>query len=104
MPFEDLRKQWDARDARASLHAALSFVDDWLVLGAETRLAPAKRGDPASGSAPDADDDARINALICAAYGRPLAPGAFRYIRRAIVKHGEGDSTLATMHLAMTGL
>ena len=44
MLFEQLRKQWDAHGSRAPLHAALTFVDDWLVLGAGTRLALAKRG------------------------------------------------------------
>jgi hypothetical protein len=94
-----LRKQWDAHGSRAPLHAALTFVDDWLALGAGTRLALAKR----SGCAP-AVDDARVSALLCAAYQRPLEPRALSYIRRAIVKHREGDATLALMHLATTGL
>ncbi len=99
MLFEQLRKQRDAHGSCAPLHAALNFVDDWLVLGAGTRLALAKRG----GYAPPSDD-ARISALLCAAYERPLEPAALRYVRRAIVKHSEGDATLALMHLAMTGL
>jgi len=99
MLFEQLRKQWDTHSSRAPLQAALTFVDDWLVLGAGTRLALAKRG----GYAP-ASDDARISALLCAAYERPLEPAALRYIRRAIVKHSEGDATLALVHLSMTGL
>ncbi|MGO9769511.1 MAG: hypothetical protein ACLPSW_08145 [Roseiarcus sp.] len=99
MLFEQLRKQWDAHSSRAPLHAALTFVDDWLVLGAGTRLALAKRG-----VRPPAIDDARVSALLCAAYQRPLEPRALGYIGRAIVKHGEGDETLALMHLAMTAL
>ncbi|MGD0565431.1 MAG: hypothetical protein ABSA66_20385 [Roseiarcus sp.] len=97
MLFEQLRKQWDAHGSRAPLHAALTFVDDWLVLGAGTRLALAKRG-----VCSPAIDDARVSALLCAAYQRPLEPRALSYIGRAIVKHGEGDTTLALMHLAMT--
>ncbi len=99
MLFEQLRKQWDAHGSRAPLHAALTFVDDWLVLGAGTRLAMAKHG-----VCSPAIDDARVSALLCAAYQRPLEPRALRYIGRAIVKQGEGDSTLASMHLAMTAL
>jgi len=99
MLFEQLRKQWDAHGSRAPLHAALTFVDDWLVLGAGTRLASAKRGVRSP-----AIDDARVSALLCAAYQRPLEPRAFSYIRRAIVKYSEGDAALASMHPAMTGL
>jgi len=99
MLFEQLRKQWDAYGSRAPLHAALTFVDDWLVLGVGTRLATAKRS---AGSR--AIDDARVSALICAAYQRPVESRALRHIERAIVKHGEGDAPLASMHLAMTAL
>ncbi|MFZ1962196.1 MAG: hypothetical protein WAU78_01775 [Roseiarcus sp.] len=99
MLFEQLRKQWDGHGSRAPLHAALTFVDDWLVLGTGTRLALAKRG-----VCSPAIDDARVSALLCAAYQRPLEPRALGYIRRAIVTHGEGDATLALMHLAMTAL
>ena len=100
MPFERLRKQWDALDSRAPLHPALTFVDDWLLLGAGTKLAFAKRG----AANLSANDDARICALLCAAYGRPLKASALRHIHRALVKHSEGDSLFASMHLAMTGL
>jgi hypothetical protein len=99
MPFEQLRKQWLARDSRAPLQAALTFKDDWLVLGAGTKLASAKLGVPLT-----EDDDAHISSLLGVAYERPLEPAALRHIRRAIVKHGEGDATLASIHLAMTGL
>ncbi|WP_158812532.1 hypothetical protein [Methylocapsa sp. S129] len=74
------------------------------MLGAGTRLALAKRSARALVSDSVEGDDARISALVCAAYGRPLDPRALRYIHRALVKHSEGDATLALMHLAMTGL
>lgn len=99
MPFERLRKQWDALDSRAPLHPALTFVDDWLTLGAGTKLAFAKRG----AREPAASDDPRFGALLCAAYGRPPEASALRHIRRALVKHSEGDALFASMHLAMTG-
>ena len=77
MSFEELRKQWDGHASRAPVHASPRFVDDWLVLGAGATLALAKRG----GCAPASD--ARISALLCAAFERPLNPAALRYIQRA---------------------
>ncbi len=48
--------------------------------------------------------EARLQALLAAAYVRPIAPQTIRFIRRGAASWCDGDKAMAAMHLAMTGL
>ena len=104
MPVEALRKQWDARAAGAPLHRAMTFEGDDLVLGAGTKLAAVERGPRKADKDPGPVDDARLVAMLSAAYRRPIGAPVLGYIRRALVKQGEGETAVALTHLALTGL
>jgi hypothetical protein len=86
------------------LHCAMIFVDGNLVLGAGTKLATAESDPPHEEGDASAANDARIAALLSAAYRRSIAPSTLTHIHRTLVKQSEGDATLAQVHLALTGL
>ncbi len=48
--------------------------------------------------------EARVLTLLCAAYGRPIAPSVLGNIKRATKSWSEGDDCLAYVHLAHAGL
>ncbi|WP_158812520.1 DUF6572 domain-containing protein [Methylocapsa sp. S129] len=104
MPVESLRKQWDARAASAPLHCAMTFEGDDLVLGAGTKLAAVERGLRKADEDAAPTSDARLIAMLSAAYRRPIGAPILGYIRRALVKRGEGETAVALTHLALTGL
>ena len=91
--LEELNKRWEAAAARA-IASEMSFDGEFLVLGAQTRLAKA-------GSALD---EPRVVALLAAAHGRPMAAPALRHIQRALEKKRDGDVVLALVHLALSDL
>jgi hypothetical protein len=103
MPVEALRKQWNARASSAPLHCFMTFEGDALVLGAETKLASVEPGAPRPTEVTPASE-ARLFALLSVAYGRAIEPRAFNYVRRALVKRAQGEVTVASMHLALSGL
>ncbi len=80
----------------------MAFGPDGLTLGAGTVLAAAE----ADGRAIALDEaaEARLQALLAAAYMRPIAPQTIRFIRRGAASWRDGDKAMAAMHLAMTGL
>jgi hypothetical protein len=104
MPLDALRKQWDARAAGAPLHCTMTFEGDDLVLGAGTRLATVERGPRRVDKHAVLADDARLVAMLSAAYRRPIGASVLGYIRCALVKRGEGETAVALTHLALTGL
>jgi len=79
-------------------YSQLTFDGDELVLGARTKLASINR----AGAAPI--DEARLEALLAVAYGRPIARSSLAHARRAIEKMRDGETVTALMHLALTGL
>jgi hypothetical protein len=102
--IETLRQQWSARNGRAPFHSEMSFVGDDLVLGAGTKLigdakAPALGGPPSTATC-----ETNLVAKLSAAYCRAIEPAAIRHICRALVRKTEGETTLALIHLALTGL
>jgi hypothetical protein len=104
MLADALSKRWDARSSGAPLHRQMAFDGDELVLGAGTKLAAAgdeswraKADEPPTG-------DARIVALLSAAYRRPIELSALAHIRCALVRRQQGEMALALTHLALTGL
>lgn len=103
MPIEALRKKWEARGAYTPLHCMMTFDGDELVLGAETKLAIAESDSPGGGGG-SAAKEARVVALLSAAYRRPIASSTLTHIQRALVKQSVGEATLALVHLALAGL
>ena len=83
----------DARDFRPPPQLALRFENDRLMLGATTR-ALVKHG---------GFDEARVTALLTAAYGGVLPPSAPRYLKGAVEKQHEGQTALALTCLALAG-
>src|SRR5579872_4001444 len=92
-----LREQWRTRRATAPLRAEMTFEDDALVLGAGAVLAK-------TAATCGVSDDARLAALLSVAHRRPISPRALAHIRRAVVKKREGETTLALVHLALSGV
>jgi hypothetical protein len=98
----DLEKAWLARAPRGPIFSAPTFVGDRLMLGAQTEIAVARKAGLAD-STSARERDARMIALLSAAYGAPVSDSALAYLRRALEKRTEGDALLASTHLAMAG-
>ena len=98
---ERLREVWRARVRAVPVYAVMTFAPDGLVLGAGTVLLRAK----GPGQLQDLrGQEARILALLAAAYGRAVAPAVLGNIGRAVKSWREGDGCLAHIHLAHSGL
>jgi hypothetical protein len=99
---EALEKAWRDQAGLGPLTPLMAFGPDGLTLGAGTVLAPLE--DLNSADLPDPFSEARLCALLSAAYRQPIDSQAIRYIRRGAVSWRDGDKAMAAMHLAMTGL
>ena len=104
MRVEALRKQWDTRVTSAPLYRIMTFEGDDLVLGAGTKLVAVERERRNVRKDTATQSEARLLALLSAAYRRSIAPSTLAYIRRALMKRAEGETVVALTHLAMTGL
>jgi hypothetical protein len=93
MRLDDLNKLWETAAPRP-IAPEMSFDGDFLVLGAQTRLAKAGA----------ALDEPRLIALLAAAHGRPIAASPLRHVQRALEKKRDADLVLALIHLALSGL
>jgi hypothetical protein len=104
MTPDALRARWRTRGADAPFYAEMTFEGDALLLGAGTALA--KAASAACGGIDDGAscDDARLIALLSAAHRRPVAPRSIAHLRRAVAKRREGETTLALIHLALSGV
>jgi hypothetical protein len=80
----------------------MAFGPEGLTLGAGTVLAATDNDE--RNIALDEAAEARLQALLAAAYVRPIAPQTIRFIRRGAASWRDGDKAMAAMHLAMTGL
>jgi hypothetical protein len=92
-----LRNAWHARERAIAISPVLTFAPQGLVLGAGTVLVPAdssRRLQNVEGQ------EARVLALLSAAYSRAVAPSVLGNIKRAAKAWGEGDDRLAYIHLA----
>lgn len=94
---ERLRNAWYARERAIAISPVLTLVPQGLVLGAGTVLVPADSLRRLQGLE---GQEARVLALLSAAYGRAVAPSVLGNIRRAAKAWGEGDDCLAYIHLA----
>ncbi len=98
---EQSRDRWRTRARTIPISEAPRFVPEGLVLGAETVLMTtegARRLKTLKGQ------EARLLALLSAAYGKAVAPSVLGNIERATKAWSEGDDCLAYMHLAHAGL
>lgn len=98
---EELRDAWHERERTVSISPVLNLAPEGLVLGAGTVLVAAdgvRRLRHLEGQ------EARVLALLSAAYGREVAPSVLGNIERAAKSWSEGDDCLAYIHLAHSGL
>jgi len=102
LTVETLEQAWLDQAGAAPMTPVMAFGPDGLTLGAGTVLAPVE--DLEAAEAPGGLDEARLFALLSAAYRQPIKPQALRYIRRGAASWRAGDKAMAAMHLAMTGL
>lgn len=81
MPHEHLRDEWSARERPATINPTMFFAPEGLVLGAGTILLHAdgpRRLQSLRGQ------EARVLALLAAAYGRAVAPAVLGNIERGL--------------------
>jgi hypothetical protein len=98
---EQLREEWRVLERVVPVYPAMTFTPDGLVLGAGTVLLRAE----GLGQLQDLrDQEARVLALLAAAYGRAVAPAVLGNIGRAVKSWRDGDGCLAHIHLAHSGL
>jgi hypothetical protein len=98
---EQLRNAWHARKRFVPISPVLNLTPEGLMLGAATVLVPAdgpRRLQSLRGR------EARVLALLAAAYGKAIAPSVLGNIERAAKALSEGDDCLAYIHLAHAGL
>lgn len=98
---QSLEERWRAHQRHVPISHELTFTSDGLVLGAGTVLVEAKIGRLLKGLR---GQEARVLALLSAAYGRAIAPSVLRNIESAAKAWRGGDVCLAYMHLAHAGL
>ncbi len=101
MLYEQLRDKWHARTRAVPIYPVMTFAPDGLVLGAGTILLQAegpRRLQSLRGR------EARVLALLAAAYGKAVAPAVLGNIERAVKSWRDGDQCLAHIHLAHSGL
>jgi hypothetical protein len=94
---EQLRNAWHARKRLVPISPVLTLTPEGLVLGAGTVLVPAdgpRRLQSVQGR------EARVLALLSAAFGKAIAPSVLGNIERAAKAWSEGDDCLAYIHLA----
>ena len=90
------REEWRTRAHAVPISEALRFVPEGLVLGAGTVLIAA---DGVRRLKNPKGQEARVLALLSAAYGKALVPSVLGNIERATKAWNEGDDCLAYMHL-----
>jgi hypothetical protein len=98
---EQLRNAWHARKRLIPISPVLNLTPEGLVLGAGTVLVPA---DGPRQLQSLRGREARVLALLSAAYDKAIAPSVLGNIERAAKAWREGDDCLAYIHLAHSGL
>jgi hypothetical protein len=99
-----LRQEWRERARLRPLHPVMDLTEEGLVLGAGTVLAERRTN---IAGAPELMLDGaqeRILALLAIAYGKAVDPRVLGNIYRASTEWGRGESVLARIHLAHSGL
>jgi hypothetical protein len=96
-----LRETWRERERAFPIYPALHLAPEGQVLGAGTVLVPAHE---ARRLASLDGQEARVLALLSAAYGKAVAPAVLGNIARAADAWRQGDDCLAYIHLAHSRL
>jgi hypothetical protein len=94
---ERLRNAWRACERTVAISPVLTLAPRGLLLGAGTVLLPTdgpRRLKSLEGQ------EAKVLALLSAAYGKAIAPSVLGHIERAAKAWSEGDDCLAYIHLA----
>jgi hypothetical protein len=94
-------RAWSVQKRAVPIIPSLYFSPDGLAFGAGTILLPAegpRRLAKVQG------EEARLLALLSAAYGRAISPSVLGNIERAAKSWRDGDDTLAVVYLAQTDL
>jgi hypothetical protein len=103
LQLEELQKAWRERGSEVPIEPSPTFNKAGLVLGAGTVLAP--ESDHTQGHiCLTSGGEARLIALLAAAYQRTLGPADLGHVRRAIAKRNDGEATFALIHLALARL
>lgn len=97
MLYEQLRNAWHARERFVPISPVLNLTPEGLLLGAGTVVVPANGPRRLQGLR---GQEARVLALLSAAYGKAVAPSVVGNITRAAKAWSEGDDCLAYIHLA----
>jgi hypothetical protein len=96
-----LRQEWHARERSVGVEDFPIFMTEGLVVGARTMLVPSE----ADRCLKALDgQEARVLALLSAAYRRPISPSVLGWIERAGDCWRQGEDCLALIHLALAGL
>lgn len=98
---ERLRNAWHARERTVPLSSLLHLAPDGLVFGVGTVVVAA---DGVRRLRSLRGQEARVLALLSAAFGKPVNPAVLGNIERAARSWSEGDDCLAHIHLAHSGL
>jgi hypothetical protein len=101
---DGLCKAWANRVSSSVIESTLTITEDGLVLGAGTVLAK-RRMDRWDRSALAIEgQEEHIVTLLSLAYGRIIDPSVMVHIERASLACSQGDTCLALIYLAYTGL
>jgi hypothetical protein len=98
---QQLHKAWRDRERTFPISSHPYFGPDGLALGAGTVLVATEAGRQLRNLH---GQEARVLALLSAAYGRAITPSVLGNIERAAKAWREGDDCLAYIHLAHAGL
>jgi len=93
--MDALRQFNDGRVSSPLPRLSIGLEGDRITFGAGISLPLSKR---------DGFDEARMGALLTAAYGGSLPPSALAYIKGVVAKQREGQTPLALTYLALAGL
>jgi hypothetical protein len=96
-----LREAWHARERAFPIYPVLHLAPEGLVLGAGTVLVPVQEARQLTSLD---GQEARVLALLSAAYGKAVAPAVLGNIARAADAWRRGDDCLAYIHLAHSRL
>ena len=101
MPVDERRVAARAGESTFPISTVMHLASEGLVLGAGTLVVPADAGRRLSGLR---GQEARVLALLSAAYNRAVPLSVLGNIERAAKSWSEGNDSLAYIHLAHAGL
>ena len=102
-----LRRSWGQRPMFSPfrpLYPAVTFVNDWLVVGDGTLLARIAEASSGETELVFEGGEARVLALLALAYLRPTPARTLDHMRRGARDWARGEKCLAYVHLALGGL